>query len=247
MIIHHATRAKAEKLGIKLEEIDTDRGSRVRAFDDNDDYNASKATAAVAAVQLARTFAGDYPALKLVQYDDKFVVYHGDADVVTRDGAAPNLADVIDACQDEGLDPEEGFQEDDGTSGGNVVPAHYREEYKARGNPNHCGDWLANQLSGRFDTTIADGERAKKGFDTDAFTAFLVENEVPMEGKWADLPNSGQQGWVGRYRMNGRQKLETTVLQRGTLIVDGKPVQADRDWLEAKSAARPKVECAWKE
>ena len=36
-----------------------------------------------------------------------------------------------------------------------------------------------------------------------------------MTGKWASLPTSGQKGWIGRYRMNGRQVLEKAVLISG--------------------------------
>lgn len=146
----------------------------------------------------------------------------------------PELADIFAACEDADLDPEAIEVEE--PFAGTVVADHYKKEYAARGNAANCGDWMANMLDGRFGDP----------FDHELFTAFLIKNGVPMTGKWADLPNSGQNGWKGRYRMNGRQKLDIIVATRGTLILeDGKVVKADLKWLEEMLHKHPKIEPEW--
>ena len=105
----------------------------------------------------------------------------------------------------------------------------YREIYRERGNPNHCGDWLAETLNGEFSTVQDDTIK----FDTVAFEECLRENGVPMDGKWAKLPESGQRGWQGRYRMNGRQKLEIEVTRNRKLKLKGKNKRVPKEWLDA--------------
>ncbi len=103
----------------------------------------------------------------------------------------------------------------------------YRELYEERGNPDHCGDWLAKELEGRF-RYEKDGEDR---FDHEAFTEVLKENGVSLTGKWADLPNSGQHGWPGRYRMTGRLQLEIEVTNNGVLKIEGESIKPPMDWI----------------
>ena len=127
---------------------------------------------------------------------------------------------------------------------GDVVQSKYHTLYKERGNSRHCGDWLALSLDGSFDNG--------QGFDADAYAEFLTANGVELVGKWAALPTSGQAGWQGRYRMNGRQKLQRRVLETGQLcwvdrdnasiVIEDAPV----DWLLLMATALPSVDVeAW--
>ncbi len=182
--LHHATRAKAEKLQAML--------------------------------------AAEYPALTLlalvgdaavdgwrVEYlrgtDEEAEVYEGPK--------VPDLADLLATCEDGGYDPEakpEGADEDEEKLSGSVVPEHYRAQYREMSsNGQTCGDWLAEWLVNETHTL--------DGFNVEEFTAILSANEVDMTMPWAKLPESGQKGWVGRYRMNGRQTLEKIVALLGVV------------------------------
>lgn len=225
--IHHATQKMADKHEIKLsvhgeypaamvlaeKKVKTARGVETVAFDHPD------AKIAVAAVALQTAFTLEYPALELaILLEDQnatYLVTHdsddNDTEVIIYEGPRfPQMADLLNKCQDLGLDPEAGFEEETFKQ---VVPDRYKREYAQRGNRDNCGDWLAKKLEGAFDT-----EAGK--FDADAFETFLRLNDVDMTGKWAALPTSGQKGWVGRYRMNGRQKLEMVVARVGYFKFD---------------------------
>lgn len=177
--LHHATRAKAERLDAIL--------------------------------------TAEYPALALAPaYNEDesqvvgWVVVHGGEEAIYEGKQVPELADLLEACEDAGLDPEEGVDTDDEDESprGSVVPEEYRAQYReVSSNGQTCGDWLAEFLV--LHTHGIDG------FMVDDFSAILNNNGVDMSAKWAQLPFSGQRGWVGRYRMNGRQSLEKLVALRG--------------------------------
>ena len=89
------------------------------------------------------------------------------------------------------------------------------------------GDWLTKELAGEFNYV----DNATIRFDHKAFTQVLVDNGVSVTGNWADLPNSGQKGWIGRYLMNGRQRLEIEVVRNGVLKLKGKELKPPKAWL----------------
>lgn len=241
--IHHATAAKAEKAGIELE-TDHDRNVVVAKWGEYE-YPHTDAKIALEAAMLDRTFRLEYPALSLQMPEgDLFLVEHTDAEgektTLWEDGELPSLAFILELCDSNELDPEVGFAEaeEEEKAAKVVVADHYKKEYAARGNPNNCGDWLA--------ITLEEQCKTKEGIDVDRFTDILNLNGVPMTGKWAALPTSGQRGWQGRYRMNGRQKLEVIVATRGSLfLAEGHKIAADRDWLEAMLAKHPAIEPEW--
>ena len=173
--IHHATKAKAEKLATMLEA----------------EYPA-----------IALTYEANEDESQIVAW---VVVATEDGTVIVRGPKVPDLAAILAACEDLGIDPEEGLEE--GPSG-SVVPEGYRVAYReASTNGQTCGDWLAEFL-----TTECHGV---DGFQPQEFQAILDQNAVDQTGKWAKLPESGQKGWVGRWRMNGRQILEKHVALAG--------------------------------
>lgn len=194
-------------------------------------HHATKAKA----MRLAAAFAADYPALTLLYatnedetairaWDVVHVSPETEDQTVVVKGAAkvPELADVLEACDEAGVDPEEGYEE---PQGGSVVPEAYRAKYReVSSNGQTNGDWLAEFLTAQCHT--------ETGFDVDAFQAILDRNSVDQSGRWASLPGSGQKGWVGRWRMNGRQALEKAVAIAGEVIgVDGGTFEVPADFL----------------
>lgn len=179
--LHHATKAKAEKLDAIL--------------------------------------MAEYPVLKLepAYNEDESAVVGWIVYADTVDGTecayegkpVPELADLLDACADLGIDPEEGAEEEE--RAGSVVPEGYRVAYREQTvtSGQTCGDWLAHWLEQECHTI--------EGFDRITFAGILISNAVDQTGKWASLPESGQSGWVGRWRMNGRQQLEKTIAASGIL------------------------------
>ena len=111
--------------------------------------------------------------------------------------------------------------------------SNYRREYKEHGLHDNCGDWLAVTLDDLCTVVSLDSKgRKRKSMDLEKFDALLDVNGVERTGKWAELPTSGQRGWRGRYRMNGRQKLEPIVAGNGYLweSYPGSKIVAPPEW-----------------
>lgn len=181
----------------------------------------------------------EYPALRFeadTNEDESRVVLlrvhaeteEGTTEVLFEGEGVPDLADLLEAAEDLGIDPETGAdEEDEDKSSGSVVDEAYRRRYAETSSTGQsCGDWLAEQLAN--DTIGADG------FRPGDFQAVLDNNRVDQTGAWAKLPESGQKGWVGRWRMNGRQILEKAILLSGTYIDPvGRGIEPEASWLAA--------------
>lgn len=182
-------------------------------------HHASKGKAE----RLIAVFASEYPGLALDWALDELgrvaswkVLSVQDGEAIWEGDKLPDLADVLDAAEDAGIDPEEGAEEDeDEDRSGSIVAQKYRDEYAARGNPNHCGDWLAVWLADRCAGVDAKG---KPCFDVETFRSLLSANGVDMTAKWANTPET--RGWQGRFRMSGRIALEKIVAIRGTVLTE---------------------------
>lgn len=173
------------------------------------------------AMKLASTLLAEYPKLTLEAIDGDdidhevymnecggFVVTHSDGEEVYSGDKVPELAEILDTAIEMGLDLEADEEEEEEKPSGSVVPEEYRIQYKEKSsNGQTCGDWLAEFLVGQT--------HGGSGFNVEDFTYILNRNNVDMTAKWAKLPESGQPGWIGRYRMNGRQVLERLVAERG--------------------------------
>lgn len=196
--IHHATRAKAEKL--------------------------------------ASLLAAEYPAISLEPVANEigkvtgFLAHHrdepsSDPTQIGEFSKVPELADLMDACEAMGLDPEAQSEEDAGPSG-SIVDEAYRRMYKEQStNGQTCGDWLAEWLTCQVGT-------GGGLFDKDAFDAILTKSGVDLSARWAQVV--GGHGWQGRYRMNGRQTLEKTVSWSGELFdAQGHAVEIPTPFLDA--------------
>lgn len=250
--IHHATARKATEQGVELTLVEQDGAPvGVQATKGKSVVFHTDAKHALDWALLAETFRLEYPALQVISGDHlelPTIFYSPASEMLPFDGpAAPALAQVQEMCEELGFDPEadvEQGEEEEAPRGGGVVHARYRAAYAERGNPDHCGDWLADWLEGRFETEVMVGDNHPADmivrFDHHAFEAFLSENGVPLDGKWAALPTSGQRGWQGRYRMNGRQTLEKYVALNGGLQYRGEAVKVPADFVEALQAQHVK-------
>lgn len=233
MGIHHATKKKAEGLGIVLTEIDGEIEARwpklnkVVAHDD--------AKAALNLAMLYQRFGEEYRKVRIAPSEAEeglWATFDANSTEMVLfdplDDIEQVFVDTLEFASDNDCDIED-------TTEHVVVPEHYKQLYKERGNPNHCGDWLAKWLDGRFLTA---GDK-KQMFNADAFEMFLRENGVDMDGKWASLPQSGQKGWEGRYRMNGRQKLEKRIAHTGKLVRHGEEIKVPKTVLKELAEKHP--------
>jgi hypothetical protein len=241
--IHHATIRRAEKEGVIMKMDEMTEIVTAHWTEGNARIEHPDAKEALDGVLLVKMLRSEYPAV-ILSFDTgtnewtlQAHTENGPTDVFSSYEALPSLADILDAFAAADIDPEEGYEE---VRASIVVPAHYKRKYAEGGHPNNCGDWLAQQLDGRF-SVIVEG---KPAFDPDAFTACLVDNGVELVGKWAALPTSGQNGWVGRYRMNGRQKLEQQVLRNGGLTLGGMFTSAPQGFLDYLAERHPKIAVA---
>ena len=126
--MHHATRAKAQKLHDMLA-AEYGRLTLQVDLDGND-------TVAGWAVQFA------------TDTDEHQTVYRGDK--------VPSLALVLDTCAEEEIDPTPAEEEEEPRASGSVVPEKYRNEYRLNSTTGRSnGDWLAEQLA--IDTLDAKG------------------------------------------------------------------------------------------
>jgi hypothetical protein len=223
MTIHHATIKRAAALSIELVEgFDSEAGPFVTATKLNVSYVHPKAAQALDATALQTTFNAEYPNLQLLDEPDGWIVKSRNGEIVVTgpDDKVPALADVLEAAQDLDIDPEEGFDEaedDDEKVPATVVLDHYKRLYKSLGRKADCGDFLALFLEGQCKVIML-GAKTKETFDPYLFQRLLTINEVRQEGKWAALFENGSKGWAGRYRMNGRQKLEMVVAKCGFVV-----------------------------
>lgn len=239
MTIHHATIKRAAKLGIEITE--TPDGNVTGKLDKGDrTFSHSNVQVVINALVLASRFAIEYPNLHVGGKNPEsttLIVFHrpeGEnkpTPLFDFDGLGMTAKDIdnvfavaLESATDKELDTGE---TDELPNTGTVVAEKYRGIYRERGNENHCGDWLAHYLDGKFATEV----EGKTVFDVDAFTDFLASNDVDMTGKWAGLVHSNSRGWQGRYRMNGRQKLEMVVAIRGNIINGNETVEVPADEL----------------
>ncbi len=186
--MHHATRAKALKLQMTLL---AEYPRLVLEAIEGDEIEGHEAL-------IDPVYVAECGGFTVTHEDAEEPVYSGDK--------VPELAEILDTAIEMGLDLE--ADEEEEKPSGSVVPEEYRIQYKEKSsNGQTCGDWLAEFLVGQTHNA--------QGFNVEDFTYILNRNDVDMTAKWAKLPESGQPGWIGRYRMNGRQVLERLVAERG--------------------------------
>lgn len=135
--MHHATRAKADKLWTML-------ASEYPRLDFS-----------------AHADANDVLTHFTVIFDR-----HGEDEVEVYTGPkVPSLALILDTCAEEDLDPSAPEEEEDDAPrvSGSVVPEKYRADYRLNSTTGRCnGDWLAEQLAN--DTLDAKGNLVMDDF-----------------------------------------------------------------------------------
>ena len=153
----------------------------------------------------------EYPALTLIEADGFQVTAANDEGEEIRlfhDAKPPkstDLADILDAADIAGIDPAEGYEEDDDRKGGSVVDPGYKRQYAEDGHPNNNGDWLAMTLE---DLGIVTREGKKTRTDVQTLNTLFADNGIVTQDRkfggafHGTAPRSN--GWQGRFRMSGR-------------------------------------------
>lgn len=253
MTIHHATLKKAQVNGILLQEKGADkylahwpeRNVRVTMAD------PKEALASMLAIKAATIEHG----VKIIQDENgTFSLFKGkkaiaegeDVHEVIAEGLEELFGDEDSAEAEEREVDEEEIEDEEP---GSIVKPKYREEYKARGTPTHCNDWLAqeytrfatsekpagtrevrNQKTGKVRTV-----KVKAKLSGDVAKHYAIARANGVDKTWPSL-NPGQQC------MNSRNMVRAVVIKEGVLHIPGmltptgKPLALtpDRDWLEEK-------------
>ena len=228
--LHHATAKRAE-----------DHGVTMARNDDDTAWAASKADAiwhdedpkiALDAAIFHGILSAEYPALTLQQLDGWQVVgtdEEGEAKRVYHDATPPkptDLADILEAADAMGIDPTEGYEEDDEREGGSVVAPHYKRQYAEDGHPNNNGDWL-NGIFADLKLVIAEGKKTRT--DVQGFNTLFAENGIISEDHkfggafHGTAPRTN--GWEGRFRMSGGNMLRRIISDAGVLIAFGEKIE----------------------
>lgn len=241
MTIHHATVKRAATSGIILTEMDVNGETLAQAHwaEGNMRFTHSDPKVALDAALLGKTFRTEYPALTLQQEGEEFFVITTNPDepedVILGTLLLPALADVLEAAAELGIDPEEGFEEDAPSV---VVPAKYKERYREAGNPDNCGDELAEFLDGKF----INGDLK---FDLDGFIDFCADNNTAPSAKLDAMIEKASRGYVGRARMNLRQKLELEITRVGFVKYNGRTHHFSKEFLDMLAEKHTKITPEW--
>lgn len=134
-------------------------------------------------------------------------------------------------------------RQDDGEEKGGGIRAltEAKVRYAEQGDISCNSDWLALALKEAYTTTEKKGKKTVKAFDLDGFTRCLRDNGVDLNAKCF---RQRSPGWRGRYRMNGRQKLEIALAHSGKLVLNGKKAAPTGVFLKAmqkKHGTEPKA------
>lgn len=230
MTIHHATRKKAEAAGIELKEFEntTLEETWVQAVIDKDTAIAHpEAKTALEAAVIKRTLAAEYPTLQLHTNAENghFISWVKTEEAPTPEAAniirnkpeLPTLADILDAAQEKGFDPEAGYSEEDEPRG-NGVPKKYKMQYMLNEDPDSCSDELAMAFK---DYVTGTNEKGKGCLDMEKLREVAKQNgcEEKLEQYEAKGLNSGM------CRMNIGNIIRAK-LKRGEEVAVGEKVWA---------------------
>jgi hypothetical protein len=228
MSIHHSTVKSAAVKGVILTQgegmVVAHRPEPNRRVELNIEYEGDEPTQ-VEATERAKdawvalddilAYEEDHSGIRIVTEEGEFVAYHyangKQGDEIARDNDLPDLYESIEELKGEGA---EAADEDEEETTGSVVPAKYKKEYAERGDPNHCGDWLALTLA-KLCRVL--NEKGKETTDLDRLEAIANANDVnpARYGKLGVATN----GWQGRFRMTVRNMLTPIVASKGFLFV----------------------------
>jgi hypothetical protein len=111
---------------------------------------------------------------------------------------------------------------------GNIVKPLYRQRYARMGHPRHCGDELAELLN-------------RLCLVDDALNLEVFEAIMDINGVDISMYNRTRQGWEGRLRMTGRNKLAAVVrahdgqVKMPPHISDGAVYQLSDEWIRGSA------------
>lgn len=256
-MIHHNTIKRAAANSVLLKELTGDdylahwpeRNIRIHRDDPKralDDMLAIKNTMA------------EYRGVKIIQDENgTFSLMKGKKAISEGEDVRAVIADGLEQLFGEGDEEEasegedEAFEADveDEPEEGSIVKSKYRQEYKARGTPTNCNDWLAQQYSKFAMSLKPAATREIKNQKTgktrtvkvpareagDAKKHYAIAKANGVTKTWPGL-NPGQEC------MNSRNMVRAVAVKTGmlhipgTLTPTGKPIKlkADGDWLEEK-------------
>ena len=249
MKLHHSTVKLAERRGVILTCDDDSVTAHLPEFNlsvtlEVDDQEALTEIAKDALVHVCeiRDWRVYHPSFRVDYEDGDFVGYSVETDEeLARDPDRLDLFTTLEEIEANGTDEEEEEEEEEEETSGSVVPEKYKVLYAERGNPTHCGDWLALTLNKLC--RVMDGK--KETTDLDRLEAIANANGVAPE-RWGKL-GVATNGWQGRFRMTVRNMLTKVCAGQGYLFVpEGCGVDADtqieapREWcLEHAPKAKP--------
>ena len=250
MKLHHATAKRAEENGVTMEH----NGDHWIATKGEARWTNEQAPIALDAAIFDALIRAEYPALTLIEADGFQVTANtddGEAVRLFHDAKPPkptDLADILEAAGDHGIDASEGYDEDEDRKGGSVVDPAYKRQYAEDGHPNHNGDWLAFLLESLGIVTV---EGKKRRTDVQTLNKLFADNGIISEDHkfggafHGTAPRTN--GWEGRFRMSGGNRLRPIAAKRGYVIAFGEKHEAPADFIEkhlpaAERKARAKAE-----
>lgn len=204
MKVHHATAAKATKLGISIlpaeSHFDIKHGKLALV--------ALDAKQGVEDMVVLKMLAAEYPKLKIEQDGEDWVVYPNfkkDADPI---GSGPTLQDAWDEAS-EASDEGEGSEDEETSEGKSVVKRKYKRAYRPF--KQTCGDDISKLISKHL--LVKDDETGEMKIDEKKLVRFAKLNDAWVDS-YKDLN-------VGMRRMNVANRIRAKVKRDDYKIVWG--------------------------
>ena len=223
MSIHHATLKSAATKGVTLEETPTGVVAFWPARNQRIEASTAKEALERMTARQSELWAEEVEA-------------HGFDDEEADEQFPAFLRGEIEAPEGEGDEDGDGTDGDEVEAPRSVVPEKYRELYRQRGNPRHCGDDLAIVLA---ELTLVDPASKSSEVDVEKLDALAIANDVDL----SRYRRFGV-GWQGRLRMTFRVMLANALKQAfragGSckIVVPGGSDVDMTDW--AASQSQPK-------
>lgn len=210
MRIHHATAAKAAKLGFVITVAET--GSHFNVTFGKLSLVALDAKQGVEDMSVLKMLAAEYPKLKAVQDGDDWELYLGKGKNAELVGSGPTLQDAWDECNeagDEGEAIEDGLgdEEEEESEGKSVVKRRYKKAYRPF--KQTCGDEISALISKHL--LVKDEETGEMKIDAVKLKKFAKANDA-----WVDTYAHLN---VGMRRMNVANRIRAKVRRDDYKIV----------------------------
>lgn len=250
MAIHNAIIKRAEKNGIRMEDLGPEEDPQERYKAHWPEYNqvmfGREAKYLLDDMIAVRVMRKEYQSFDVKIEDDNTVTIKVRGTNIEVKGfraaaAFPKAKQLwMESRQDLDIDDEEADQESEAEIEaehneaeeeervGSVVSEKYRARYAEAGHPNNCGDWLRGVIDGICSN--------KEGFNLELFEAICNANGVDMSGYKRE-----SKGDKGRFSMTGRNRMSRIVWMMGELkmpetINGGESYRAPQEWRDEVQA-----------